>query len=149
MIALPPVDPADFIMQAGDERQKCLFELFDEISLDDAIRAEPLDPKFSPDLLGALQAKYYNELERIWDRIPSYYRSDFATAYEAPPLESAGDLDVLQKAYDAAVKRTLWERLGKNYKDVVAYKQLLRLYCEALLANMHQRFVDAVVASGL
>lgn len=143
MIALPPVDPADFIMQAGDEMQKCINKYFNEISLEDAIRAEPLDPKYAPDLLDRLQAEYYGKLERIWDTIPRYYRSAFKAAYQAPPLEVAGDMDALQAAYQAAVKRTLWEKLGRNYKDVTAYKLLLKQYGEALLWAMHSRFVDA------
>lgn len=144
MIALPPVDPADFIMQAGDEMQKCIDKYFNEISLDEAARGVPLEAKFSPELLAALQAEYYGALEKIWDTLPLRYIPNFDAAYKMPPLESAGDLDALQKAYEAAVKRTFRERLSKDYKDVVAYKLHLKGYGEALLWTMHARFVDAV-----
>ena len=38
MIALPPVDPADFIMKAGDEMRKCINKYFDEITLEEAVQ---------------------------------------------------------------------------------------------------------------
>lgn len=142
MIALPPVDPADFIMKAGDELQKCINEYFNEISLEEATRGEILDPKYTPELLSVLQAEYYKKLETIWDSIPMYYRSSFQAVYQMPPVESAGDPEVLQKAYKAAVKRTLRERRRNDYKDVFEYKDLLKTYAEALLWNMHARFVD-------
>ena len=144
MIALPPVDPADFIMKSGDELQNCIREYFTEITLEDATRGEILDPKYSPELLGKLQAEYRSKLKHIWDVSPLSAFSTFQAAYKMPPLEVAGDLEVLQKAYDAAVKRTLWEKLGNNYKDVVEYKNLLKNYCEGLLWTMQNNFVDAV-----
>ena len=131
-------------MRSGDEMQKCIKEYFTEITLEEATRAEILDPKYAPDILGKLRSDYLGELERIWGSIPTYYRSGFSAAYQAPPLEVAGDLDVLEKAYQAAVKRTLRERLSKDYKDVVAYKVLLKEYGERLLWAMHDRFVKAV-----
>ena len=143
MIALPPVDPADFIMQAGDEMQKCINKYFNEISLDEAVRGEPLDPKFIPDLPAALQAEYYGALEKIWDAIPAY-RPNFKDAFKTPPLESVVDLDALQKAYGEALRRTFGERLRGDYSDVLAYKRLLKENSEALLWAMHSRFVDAV-----
>ena len=48
-------------------------------------------------------------------------------------------------AYDAAVKRTFWEKLGKNYKDITEYKLLLKEYGQNLLQAMHNQFIDAVV----
>ena len=144
MIALPPVDPADFIMKAGDEMRKCIDKYFNEVSLEEAANPEILDQKFAPELLGTLQAEYYRKLENVWGSIPAY-RSSFEAAYKMPPLQAAGDLDALQKAYEAAVKRSFWEKLGKtNYKDVAAYKTLLKEYGEALLSAMHGNFVDAV-----
>lgn len=145
MIALPPVDPADFIMKAGDEMQKCIRKYFTDISLEDAARGELLDPKYSPALLGELRSEYLQKLESIWDSIPMHYRSSFEAAYEAPVPEQTGDLEALQNAYEAAVKRTLREKLGKDYKDIVQYKHLLKNYCESLLQAMHARFVEAVV----
>lgn len=131
-------------MKAGDELQKCINKFFDEISLEEATRPEILDQKYTPELLDEIQADYYRRLEIIWDNIPTYYHSSFQAAYEMPPVESAGDPEVLKKAYDAAVKRTLGERLRKDYKDVFMYKTFLKGYAEALLWNMHARFVDAV-----
>jgi hypothetical protein len=142
MIALPPVDPAEFIMESGNEMQKCINKYFNEIPLEEAARPEILDPKYSPELLGTLRDEYYAALERIWNSIPTYRHTSFEGLYETPELAVAGDLDALQKAYDAAVRRTLWERLSKNDKDVFKYKNLLKLYCEALLWNMHARFID-------
>ena len=145
MIALPPVDPADFIMKAGDEMQKSINEYFNEISLDDAVNAEILDEKYAPQLLNKLYDDYYRKLEIIWDSIPTYYHSSFQAVYQAPSLEEAGDLEALQKAYAEAVKITFWEKLGKtNYKDVMAYKLLLKEYSENLLRTMHGRFIDIV-----
>lgn len=145
MIALPPVDPADFIMKAGDEMQKCINKLFNEVSLEEAANAEILDEKYAPDCLAKLQAEYYKKLEIIWASIPTYYHSSFEAVYKNPPLNVAGDLDALEKAYAAAVKRSFWEKLGKtNYKDVEAYKALLKQYADNLLGAMHGRFVDVV-----
>ena len=122
MIALPPVDPADFIMKSGDELQKCINKYFNEIPLEEAARPEILDPKYTPDLLGTLQAEYLSALERIWDSVPLHYRASFKAVYKVPSMEEIGDLDALQKAYQAAVKRTLRERLSKSEKDVIDYK---------------------------
>ena len=97
MIALPPVDPADFIMKAGDEMQKCINKLFNEVSLEEAANAEILDEKFAPDCLAKLQAEYYKKLEIIWASIPTYYHSSFEAVYKNPPLNVAGDLDALGK----------------------------------------------------
>ncbi|MBR5725031.1 MAG: hypothetical protein IKX62_06630 [Bacteroidales bacterium] len=144
MIALPPVDPADFIMRSGDEMQKCINEYFTEITLEEATQAEILDPKYAPELLGELRAEYIGKLRRIWNSVPSPSLGGFDENYKAPPVEAAGDLDVLQKAYQAALKRTLRERLSKDYKDVVAYKRLLKEYGERLLWAMHSRFVNAL-----
>ena len=58
MIALPPVDPADFIMKSGDELQKCINKYFNEIPLEEAARPEILDPKYTPD-----QDRYYGWVE--------------------------------------------------------------------------------------
>lgn len=143
MIALPPVDPADFIMRSGDEMQKCINKFFDEIPLEEAARPDILDSRYTPELLVQIQAEYHSALERIWNTIPSYYRASFGAVYKNPSLEETGDLDALQKAYQAAVKRTLRERLTKDQKDVVAFKNLLRQHCEALLWTMHKRFIDA------
>lgn len=145
MIALPPVDPADFIMQAGDEMQKCINKYFSEISLEEASSADVLDPKYSPDLLKQIQAEYYQKLENIWASIPSYYHSSYASVAQMPPVDVAGDPEALKKAYQAAVKRSFWEKIGKsNYKDVMEYKSLLKQYAENLLVAMHHGFVDAV-----
>ena len=144
MIALPPVDPADFIMKSGDELQKCINKYFNEIPLEEAARPEILDPKYTPDLLGTLQAEYLSALERIWDSVPLHYRASFKAVYKVPSMEEIGDLDALQKAYQAAVKRTLRERLSKSEKDVIDYKNRLKSYCEALLWTMHDRFIDVI-----
>ena len=145
MIALPPVDPADFIMQAGDAMQNCFNKYLNVIPLEEAIQDETLDPKYSPNLLSEMGAEYYKELERIWDTIPSYYRSSFQAAYETPTPDVAGDLFALQKAYEDAVKKTFWEKLGKtNYKDVLAYKLLLKEYGKKYLQAMHASFINAV-----
>ena len=144
MIALPPVDPADFIMKSGDELQKCINKYFNEIPLEEAARPEILDPKYTPDLLGTLQAEYLSALERIWDSVPLHYRASFKAVYKVPSMEEIGDLDALQKAYQAAVKRTLRERLSKSDKDVIDYKNRLKSYCEALLWTMHDRFIDVI-----
>ncbi|MBR5076463.1 MAG: hypothetical protein IKX28_05570 [Bacteroidales bacterium] len=147
MIALPPVDPADFIMKAGDEMRKCINKYFDEITLEEALQAGPLDPKYSPELLDKIRSEYYGELKHIWNTIPTFTGS-FEDLYQLPPVEAAGDLDALQKAYDAALRRTLRERLGNDYKDVVAYKLLLKQYGEELLRTMHGRFVDIAAEIG-
>jgi hypothetical protein len=112
--------------------------------LEEAARGELLDPKLSPALLGEVRDEYCGNLERIWDTIPAR-RSSFKAAYQAPPVDAAGDLEALQKAYDAAVKRTFWEKLGNNYKDVTEYKLLLKEYGQNLLQAMHNQFIDAVV----
>ena len=145
MIALPPVDPADFIMKAGDAMKKCINKYFSEISLEEAARSETLDPKYAPELLEKLQLEYYKELENIWATIPTYYHSSFNGTYKMPALQEAGDPEALKKAYQAAVKRSFWEKIGSsNYKDVLAYKSLLKQYAENLLVAMHGNFVDAV-----
>ncbi len=145
MIALPPVDPADFIMKAGDAMKKCINKYFSEISLEEAARSETLDPKYAPELLEKLQIEYYKELENIWATIPTYYHSSFEGKYKMPALQEAGDPEALKKAYQSAVKRSLWEKIGNsNYKDVLAYKSLLKQYAENLLVAMHGNFVDAV-----
>ena len=143
MIALPPVDPADFIMKSGDEMQRCFNKYFNEISLEDAARGELLDPKLSPALLGEVRDEYCGNLRGIWDSIP-IYMGDFDKLYQTLPLDVAGDPAALQKAYAEAVRRTLWEKLGNNYKDVMAYKLLLKEYAQNLLQAMHNQFVDIV-----
>lgn len=148
MIALPPVDPADYIMQAGDELNKCINKYFNEITLEQAARAEPLDSKYAPELLEELQAEYLAYLERIWDSIPVRHRSSFKAAYRMPSLEVAGDLDALQEAYQAALKRTPREKRRKDFKDVMDYKLLLQGYGERLLRVMHAAFVDIVAEIG-
>ena len=145
MIALPPVDPADFIMKSGDEMRKCINKYLNVIPLDEAIRDEVLDPKYAPTLLDEMAAEYHMALENIWDTIPSYFRSSFKAAYVAPTPDVAGDLLALQKAYEDAVKVGFWEKLGKtNYKDVLAYKLLLKEYGQRYLQAMHLSFIDAV-----
>lgn len=145
MIALPPVDPADYIMKAGDEMQNCFNKYLNVIPLEEAIQDETLDPKYSPNLLSEMGAEYLTELEKLWDTIPSYYRSSFKSAYEVPTPDVAGDLFVLQKAYEDAVKKSVWEKLGKtNYKDVLAYKLLLKEYGKKYLQAMHASFINAV-----
>lgn len=142
MIALPPVDPAEFIMKSGDAMQKCIDKYFSEITLEEAARPEALDPKYAPEMLAAMQAEYYKTLETIWNAVPIPRGYDFKDVYRIPALEAAGDPATLQEAYDAAVKRTLWEKLGKNYEDVMAYKLLLKEYGERLLRAMQDSFAQ-------
>ena len=145
MIALPPVDPADFIMRSGDEMQKSINKYFNEISLDDAVKLEILDPDYTPDLIEKLQSEYYTALERIWNNSPIHHRASFQAAFKLPAVESICDLDALQKAYDEALKTSIWEKLGKtNYKDVMAFKLLLKEDCETYLNAMHGQFIEAV-----
>lgn len=148
MIALPPVDPADYIMMASEEMQKCINKYFNEITLEQAARAEPLDTKFAPEMLGDLLVEYRACLERVWDSMPIRHRSSFAAAYQTPSVEAAGDLGALQEAYQAALKRTPRERRRKDFKDVMEYKLLLQEYGERLLRVMRTRFVDAVAEIG-
>lgn len=148
MIALPPVDPADYIMMASEEMQKCINKYFNEITLEQAARAEPLDPKCSPEMLVELQAEYYWILDRLWNTIPSYYRSRIDADFRAPDLKEAGDPEILEKAYQEALRRTRQEKRRKDFKDVMEYKLLLQEYGERLLRAMHARFVDAVAKIG-
>lgn len=144
MIALPPVDPADYIMMASEEMQKCINKYFNEITLEQVARAEPLETKFAPEMLDDLLAEYRACLERVWDSMPLRHSSSFAAAYRTPSVEAAGDLDALREAYQAALKRTPREKRRKDFTDVMAYKLLLQEYGERLLRAMHARFVDAV-----
>lgn len=51
----------------------------------------------------------------------------------------------IKPAYDAAVRRTLWERLTKtNHKDVTYYKGLLKRYTEELLMALRCDFLEDV-----
>ena len=143
MIYVPPVDPADYIMQATDELQKCINKYFGEISLEEASKPEILDDKYSPDLVATLRGEYYKTLEKLWHSVPTSYHASFEAVVKFPSIDPNEDL---QKAYAAATKRSFWERLGKtNYKDVMAYKQLLKANCESILYDMHSQFTKAVI----
>lgn len=148
MIALPPVDPADYIMMASEEMQKCINKYFNEITLEQAARAEPLDPKYAPEMLVELQAEYGSALEMLWESIPRYYRSRIDADFKAPDLKEAGDPEVLEQAYQEALRRTRREKRRNDFKDVMEYKLLLQEYGERLLRAMHARFVDAVAQIG-
>ena len=143
MIYVPPVDPADYIMQATDEMQKCINKYFGEISLEEASRPEVLDPKYTPDLRQTVASEYYRALEKIWHSVPTSYHASFEAIVKFPSMEVQEDLE---QAYAAAVKRSFWERLGKsNYKDVLAYKQLLKERCVGMLTNMQDQFTAGLV----
>lgn len=142
MIYVPPVDPADYIMQATEEMQKCINKYFGEISLEEASKPEILDDKYKPELLETLRGEYYKTLEKLWHSVPRSYGASFEGAVKFPAIEEREDL---RKAYAAATRRTFWERLGKsNYKDVLAYKQLLKAYGEELLNGMRNEFAASV-----
>ena len=145
MIAIEPVDPAELILAADKNRQDLLARNFTEISLEEAANPEVLDSKYEPiGFLEALQAEYYDNLHRIWNR-DRFTRASFEAAYNRPGLDSAGDLAALEKAYKDAVRRTLWEKIAKtNHKDVAEYKEMLRAYSERMLEEMYSSFGDAV-----
>ena len=145
MIYVEPVDPAEFILSADKIREKLLARNLDEISFEEASNPEILDKKLEPiSVLKAIQDEYYGELLDIWKLIPG--RSlQFSKAYELPPLGAVGDLDSLQKAYKAASRRSLWEKVTRtNHKDIEEYKTMLRLYSESLLNVMFESFSQAV-----
>lgn len=146
MIYIEQVDPAEFVLAADQIKQKLLARNFTEISLEEASKPEVLDPRYAPiDFLKGLQDEYYNALEQIWERYPTGGGRAFGKVYALPAFEACGDLDALEKAYKAAAKRTLWERVTKsNHKDVVEYKELLRLYSTSLLESMFGSFSDTL-----
>lgn len=145
MIWIEPVDPAEYIMQAGDELQKCINMYFGEISLQEAENPEILDEKFTPDLLKTINADYYRRLELIWNQVPTSYKRSFQAAFKQPPLEMGGDFNVLLDEYDAAQERKIFEKLFKtNHKDVSLYREHLKSFAEANLWEMHRVFVNAV-----
>ena len=145
MIALEPVDPAEFILAADKNRQDLLARNFSEISLDEAANPEVLDPNYEPiAFLENLQAEHLDILNLIW-RAYDFTRLTFQNGYIVPPIDAAGDLAALEKAYKDASRRTLWEKVTKtNHKDVAEYKAMLNAYSERLLDEMYSRFSDAV-----
>ena len=143
MIYVPPVDPADYIIQATDELKKCINKYFGDISLEEASRPEVLDPKYSPELLVTLRKEYYKALEQIWASVPTSRRASFEGAVHLPAIERD---EALEQAYAAATRRSFWEKLGKtNFKDVLAFKQLLKERSEELLNGMHDEFTAALI----
>lgn len=145
---IKPVDPAEFMVAAKNELDKCVTQYFREISLEEAAHPEILDAHYTEDYLERLVNDYYNRLEAIWSRSPLAVYRTFSSVYHKPAVEEAGDPSALSDAYKDASRRTLWERLTcTNHKDVTEYKELLHTYGESLLKNMLYRFSDAIISA--
>lgn len=95
-----------------------------------------------------MEAEYKAYLKELWTEIAPCGSPTFEEIIDKQHLSdqmTEDDREAIKPAYDAAVRRTLWERLTKtNHKDVTYYKGLLKRYTEELLLSLKCDFLEDV-----
>lgn len=93
-----------------------------------------------------IEAECKAYLEYLWAEIAPNGVPSFEEIIDKQHLSdqmTGDDREAIKPAYDAAVRRTLWERLTKtNHKDVTYYKGLLKRNTEELLLALRCDFLE-------
>lgn len=103
---------------------------------------------YSLELPREVEAEYYTYLKGLWGIIAPQGSPSFEEIIDKRHLSDSitkVDREAIKPAYEAAVRRTLWERITKtNHKDVTYYKGLLKRYTEDLLTALRCDFMEDV-----
>lgn len=103
---------------------------------------------YSLELPKQIEAEYKAYLKALWIENAPCGLPTFEEIIDKQHLSDSmteDDREAIKPAYDAAVRRTLWERLTKtNHKDVTYYKGLLKRYTEELLMALRCDFLEDV-----
>ena len=101
---------------------------------------------YSLELPRQVEAEYYAYLKGLWEEIVPKCLFSFEEIMNKKHLSDRmtdDDREIIQPAYNNAVRRTLWERITKtNHKDVTFYKGLLKRYTEELLLALRCDFIE-------
>lgn len=103
---------------------------------------------YSLELPQQIEAEYNAYLKQLWAKIAPQDLPSFEEIMNKKHLSdqmTEDDREAIKPAYDAAVRRTLWERITKtNHNDVTYYKGLLKQYSKELLLTLRCDFMEDV-----
>ena len=103
---------------------------------------------YSLNLPKQIEAEYYTYLKNLWTEIAPQNSPSFEKIIDKRHLSDKmtdDDREMIQSAYDDAIRRTIWERITKtNHEDVSYYKGLLKRYTEDLLKALRCDFMEDV-----
>lgn len=103
---------------------------------------------YSLELPRQIEAEYYAYLKDLWTEIAPQGSPSFEEIIDKKNfsnLMTDDDREIIPPAYDAAMHRSLWERITKtNHKDMSFYKGLLKRYTEDLLTALRCDFMEDV-----
>ena len=128
--------------------EELLKKYFGNLHKEAAIKQPETIGDYSLELPRQIETEYYDYLKELWREIAPSGSPSFDEIIDKKYLSDQmtdDDREIIKPAYDAAVTRTLWERLTKtNHKDVTYYKGLLKRYTEDLLSALRCDFIEDV-----
>lgn len=134
--------------QCRDKAEELINKYFGNLIKEAAIERPETIGEYSPELPKQIEAEYYAYLKELWEKIVPQGFPLFEEIIDKKHLSDSmteDDREAIKPAYNAALRRTLWERLTKtNHKDVTYYKGLLKRYTEDLLTALRCDFMEDV-----
>lgn len=134
--------------QCRNKAKELLEKHFGKLVQEAAIERPETIGDYSLDLPKQIEVEYYDYLKNLWAEIVPSGSPSFEEIINKKHLSDCmtdDDREIIRPAYDAAMRRNLWERITKtNHKDVSYYKGLLKRYTEDLLTALRCDFMEDV-----
>ena len=134
--------------QCRNKAEELLEKYFGKLIQEAAIEQPETIGDYSLDLPKQIETEYYGYLKVLWKEIAPEGAPLFEEIIDKRHLSDSitkVDREAIKPAYEAALRRTLWERITKtNHKDVTYYKGLLKRYTEELLLALRCDFMEDV-----
>ena len=134
--------------QCRNKADELVSKYFGNLVKESAIERPEEIGNYSLELPKQIEAEYKAYLKALWIENAPCGSPTFEEIIDKQHLSdqmTEDDREAIKPAYDAAVRRTLWERLTKtNHKDVTYYKGLLKRYTEELLMALRCDFLEDV-----
>lgn len=128
-----------------EKEQELLTRYYGRLVEEAAIERPETIGNYTKDLPLKIEAEYRAYLEDLWH---TYVATDVPLVLEEQGLRMAmteDDREGVDRAFDKAEERTLWERITRsNHEDVTYYKGLLRQYTKELLLVMRLDFLEEI-----
>lgn len=134
--------------QCREKSEELINKYFGNLVKEAAVEMPEEIGDYSLELPRQIEAEYKAYLKDIWTEVAPQSSPSFEEIMNKKHISEQmtdNDREIIQPAYDAAVRQTLWERLTKtNHKDVTYYKGLLKRYTEDLLTALRCDFMEDV-----
>ena len=131
-----------------DKAQELLNKYFNNLQKEAAVERPETIGRYTKDLPLKIESEYKSFLEELWKEVAPEDLKGTPLVLEEQKLReltTESHRENINKAYDDATRRTLWERIThSNHEDVTYYKALLRDYTRELLTVMRLDFLEEI-----